>query len=125
MKTLLVATDLSIVAANAVKYAADLAVSMNAQLHILHVYQVPIFYFEVGVMVTEDDLKQDVTSEMTRIKEELTVKTEGKLQIDLEIRKGDFLHELQLVCDKVKPFTVIIGSREKPPLSDSYLVVML
>ena len=44
MKKLFVATDFSDVSLNAVNYAADLAVHLQASLTIIHVYESPMFY---------------------------------------------------------------------------------
>ena len=44
MKTILVATDFSSVALNATNYAADMALAINADILLLHVYQIPVSY---------------------------------------------------------------------------------
>ena len=52
MKTLIVVTDFSPAASNAVNYAADMALTINATLLILHVYQLPVIYLEVPLAYT-------------------------------------------------------------------------
>jgi nucleotide-binding universal stress UspA family protein len=47
MRTIIAPTDFSAVSLNAVNYAADLAVAINAELILLHVVQIPITVSEI------------------------------------------------------------------------------
>jgi nucleotide-binding universal stress UspA family protein len=111
MKTILVATDFSPAAFNAANYAADMALAIDAELWLLHVYQVPVVYYEIPVVLTGENLMEDAQKRISRLKEELTRNTEGKLQIQTEIRMGIFFPELKSVCERVKPYTVVMGSQ--------------
>ncbi len=113
MKKIIVATDFSPSAMNAVNYAADMASSIQADLILLHVYQVPVSYAEIPVAINLDDIQRNVEDELNKIREELNRKGSGKLTIETEVRVGTFFPELKTVCEIVKPYTVILGSQGK------------
>jgi len=111
MKTLIVVTDFSPAASNAANYAADMALAINANILLLHVYQLPVVYLEVPLAYTEDEMRKDVEKSIHRLGSRLLLKTGSKLKIDTELRLGDFFDELQSVCSIVKPYAVVMGSQ--------------
>lgn len=111
MKTILLATDFSPAALNATNYASDMALAINAELLLLHVFQIPVGYFEVPVPVTGEDMRHDIEKEIMQLKKDLTRKTGSKLYIETEVRMGDFFMELETVCERVKPYAVVMGSQ--------------
>ena len=110
MKTILVATDFSPAALNAANYAADMALAINADILLLHVYQIPVVYLEVPV-VNEEDMMQEAEKDIIQLKEELALKRGGKLNIETEVRIGVFFPEMKTVCERIKPYTVVMGSQ--------------
>jgi len=111
MKTILIATDFSPAALNAANYATEMALGINANIILLHVYQIPVIYLEVYVAVTEEDMIQDTEKNMLQLKNHLTKKTGGKLNIQTEIRQGVFFSELKTLCEEIKPYAVVMGSQ--------------
>jgi nucleotide-binding universal stress UspA family protein len=111
MKTILVATDFSAAAQNATNYAADMASTIDGDVLLLHVYHVPVSYGEIPAVVTPDDLMQDAERNINELKERLIRKTNGKLSIVTEVRMGSFFEELATVCERIKPYTVVMGSQ--------------
>ena len=111
MKTILVATDFSPAAFNAVNYAADMAIAIKADLLLLHVYQIPVSYSEIPVVMNQDDLQQVAEKDMKELKEKLVREKDGSLNIGMEVRLGAFYPELKTVCENIKPYTVIMGSQ--------------
>lgn len=112
MKTILVATDFSPAALNAANYAAGMALAINADILLLHVYQIPVVYLEVPV-VNEVDMMQEAEKDIIQLKEELALKNGGKLNIETEVRIGVFFPEMKTVCERINPYTVVIGSQGK------------
>ena len=55
MKLLLVPTDFSPMADNAMKYAMDMAKSTNANLMLVNMYQIPISFSEVPLVTISLD----------------------------------------------------------------------
>lgn len=111
MKTIIVATDFSTAASNAIDYATDMAKAINAKLLLLHIYQVSVLYSEIPVVLNEEAERQEALKEILRIKNELLNKTNGQVPIETEVRLGSFFDELKIVCDYTKPYTVVMGSQ--------------
>ena len=111
MKTILVATDFSPVALNATNYAADMAFAINAEILLLHVYQIPVVYLEVPLALSEEDMRQNAEMEILKLKKELIRKAEGKLNIETEVRIGVFFPEMKTVCESINPYIVVMGSQ--------------
>jgi nucleotide-binding universal stress UspA family protein len=113
MKQILVATDFSSTAANAAEYAADMAMAINAELFLLHAYQLPVIYTEIPVAALDEDITAQAETSMRELKEKLSQRTNSQVVIRTEVRTGFFFQELNAVCDRVKPYTVIMGSQGK------------
>jgi len=111
MKTILVATDFSPAAFNAAKYAADMATVINADILLLHVFQLPISYSEVPLTVNEADMMEQADKAIEALREQLTEHTHNKINIQTEVRMGTFYRELNDVCERISPYTVVMGSQ--------------
>ena len=111
MKTILVATDFSAAATNAANYAAQMALTINADILLLYVYQIPVGYLEVPVAVGLEDIRIGAEQQINDLKEQLIRKTTNTLHIETEIRMGSFFAELKDVCKSVTPYAVVMGSQ--------------
>ena len=112
MKTIIVPTDFSPVATNAMNFAADMALNINASLMLLHIYQVPVSMTDVPVvMVSAEELRKSSEAKLQEIKNSLTHITSGKIKLYTEARLGDVSDELEDVCKHIQPFAVIMGTR--------------
>jgi len=111
MKTIIVPTDFSPIATNAMNFAADMASSINASIVLLHAYQVPVSMTDVPVvMASTEELKKSSESKLKELKDALTHTTSGKIKIYSEAILGDVSDELENVCKRIQPFTVIMGT---------------
>jgi nucleotide-binding universal stress UspA family protein len=80
MKTIIVPTDISPIATNAMNFAADMAVNINASLTLLHVYQVPVSMTDVPVvMASADELRKSSEEKLEILKQDLAHITSGKI----------------------------------------------
>lgn len=113
MKKILVTTDFSEVANNAVHYAADMALAINADLFVLHVVQTPIGYSDLPIAVSLEDMMRTAENDMMNTKNITAEKTAGKINIETQVSMGGFFSELEAVCDQTKPYVVIMGSQGK------------
>src|SRR5262245_54529878 len=112
MKTIIVPTDFSPIATNAMNFAADMAVSINANLLLLHVYQVPVSMTDIPVvLVSADELKKDSELKLQECKDSLEHITSNKIKIYTEARMGDTVDELEDLCGNIKPFAIIMGTK--------------
>ena len=113
MKTILVATDFSPAALNAAHYAADMAITINARLLLLTVVQTPIGYSDLPILINLEDMLRSTEKDIMHLKEELELKTNGKFNIETEVGMGSFFSELKDVCERIKPYAVVMGSQGK------------
>lgn len=111
MKKILVATDFSPAASNAVNYAVDMAMSIKADLVLLHVIQIPISYSDVPVVITQEDLFRNAEAETEGLRQRLVSATKSAIAIETEVRTGGFFSELKAFCDKIHPYAVVMGSQ--------------
>jgi nucleotide-binding universal stress UspA family protein len=111
MKTIVVATDFSKTALNATNYAADMALSIQADLLLLYIHQIPVVYIEVPITASENEMINDAKKSLSQLQVQLINKTNGKLNIKTEIGAGVFFKELETVCEKIKPYAVVMGSQ--------------
>ncbi len=112
MKTIIVPTDFSPIATNAMNYAADMAQAINASITLLHVYQVPVSMTEVPVvMVSVDELKKGSEEKLRELKADLEHVSSGKLKVYTESRLGNTVDELEDLCQHLQPFAVVMGTK--------------
>lgn len=111
MKTILVASDFSSAASNAANYAADMALAINADIFLLHVYHIPVPYSEIPAVVSPEDLMNEAEKNINDLKEQLNRKTLNKINIATEVRMGLFFEELKTVCERITPYAVVMGSQ--------------
>lgn len=111
MKTILVATDFSPAATNAARYAADMAMAINAKLWLINIYQIPVVYMEAPVIVNDDEMMKEAEKKMKLFKDELEWHVSGKIEIETEVTTGVFFEELKHFCEKINPYTVVMGSQ--------------
>lgn len=112
-KIILVATDFSPAALNAAIYAADMALAINASVRLVHIFQIPTVYFEMPVTPNEYELGQEAQNAMVQLKQELMNSTGNRVSIEAEVIPGHFFEQLQVCCNQLNPWMVIIGSQGK------------
>jgi nucleotide-binding universal stress UspA family protein len=121
MNIILVATDFSTSATNAVEYASSLALTLNAELCLLHVSQIPMIIGDVPRKEEETEINENAQGRLEELKKMVKLKTAGKVPVDIQLQVGDFNQELQLVCDELNPFLVVLGSQGGSPVERFFL----
>ena len=112
MKTIIVATDFSPVSTNAMNFATDMALAIDASLLLFNAYNIPVSYSDVPiVLISVEDLKKSSESKLEELKKDITHITSGKVKIATEARMGNTVDELEDLCNKVQPFAVVMGAR--------------
>ncbi len=112
MKTIIVPTDFSPIATNAMHYAIDMAKKVNASLLLLHVYQVPVSFTDTPiVLVSIEDLRKGAEEQVAHLKTEVEHMTSGSLKVYTETRLGNVADELENLCNKINPFAVVMGTK--------------
>jgi len=109
MKTIVLATDFSASAENAMIYAGQLANDIGASVLLLHVYQVPVGMNDMPLlMVSTDELKNNADNGLRRA-QDLLQKHFSSLDIQIESRLGDVIDELKDICKKIDPLLIVVG----------------
>jgi nucleotide-binding universal stress UspA family protein len=112
MKTIIIPTDFSPVATNAMHYAIDMAKKINASILLFHVYQVPVSFTDVPVvLVSVDELQKIAEEKITILKKEVEHITSGAVKVYSETRLGNTVDEIENLCEKIKPFAVVMGTK--------------
>lgn len=112
MKLIVVPTDFSPLADNALKYGMDLASAMGSSLMIVHVYQIPISYSEVPlVTISLEEIKKASEERLAELKHNIETITAGKLVVYTESRLGDVADEVEKIAKTLQPFSIVMGSR--------------
>ena len=109
MKPILVAVDFTERARNAAYYAADLALSMEVDLHILHAVEVPASPAEAPVGYVFEQLMESAEQSMTALAEELRRLTKDQVTVTTLVEVGGLVYRLEEVCGRLKPFVVVMG----------------
>ena len=115
MKTIIVPTDFSPVSINAVNFAADMAIAINANILLFNVYNIPVA-FSSGVplmLISVDELKQTCEFQLEQLKTKILHVTSGKIKVTTESRMGNIVDELEELCTHIQPFAVVMGAKGK------------
>lgn len=112
MKTIIIPTDYSPIATNAMNYGIDMAKAINANILLFHVYQMPVSMTDVPVVfVSVDELKEAAELRLAELKSSIGHITSGAIKIYTEARMGNTVDELEYLCNKIKPFAVVMGTK--------------
>lgn len=114
MKTIIVPTDFSPVSINALNYAADMALAVNASLILLHVYQMPVSSNNTDIPLPIMDYRELEEIQQKRIEEFKTRMINEKsaaLTIATLVRMGSLVDELKTLSAEKKPFAIVMGTK--------------
>ncbi len=113
MKKIFVATDFSKVSKNAVHYAADFAKHFSASLHIIHIYESPLFYTAempyTAIEAAEKLAKSDADEKMTQLEKEINQLYSG-LSITTISKRGVSVDSITAAADEEGADLLISGS---------------
>jgi nucleotide-binding universal stress UspA family protein len=111
MKTIVVPINFSSYAANGARYAADLAKAIQADLHLIHVIEVPVNSAEL--MMTQSVYEEMVESADIALKQlqfELTKRTNNRIKVDTTLGAGNVAARVRDLCQQVKPYAIVLGA---------------
>ncbi len=110
MKTILVPTDYSEVADNALNYAVELAKFSKAKLILMHAYQVPVPTGDIPVMlVSPMELAEINQKRVKKLEHKITKLTAGKIKVGSVTRSGFTVEEISNVIKEKNIDLVIMG----------------
>lgn len=112
MKTIIIPTDFSPTATNALHFGIEMARAINGNLLLFHAYQVPVSFSDVPiVLVSLEELSKSAETRLETLKKEVEHITSGSVKVYTEPVMGNVTDELEKLCDKIRPFAVVMGSR--------------
>jgi nucleotide-binding universal stress UspA family protein len=112
MKAIIVPTDFSPTATNAMHYAIHMAAQVKANLILTHVYQIPVSYTDAPiVLVSVEEIRKSATARMQQLKADVEHLAGPQTKVYIEIVMGSVVDELENLCNKVKPFAVVMGAK--------------
>jgi nucleotide-binding universal stress UspA family protein len=112
MKTIIVPTDFSPIAINAMNYATEMAKETGASIVLFNAYQIPVGVADVPVMlVNADELKKNAEDRLDLLKQSIEHITSNSVKVYTEAIMGDTVDELETLSKKLKPFAVVMGSK--------------
>ena len=112
MKLIIVPTDFSPTADNAMKYAMDMALAMGAKIMLVNMYEIPISFSEVPlVTVSVEQLHKMSQEKLNELKHNIDTITAGKIHVYTESRLGNVSEEVEKICDTLDPYAVVMGTR--------------
>lgn len=119
MKKIIAPTDFSSIAENACIYAAKLAADIKAELLLFHTVELPLSVADYPVTGELFD-EAGVEKELEALKNKLRITTNNKVDIKTKNVVGFADHEINELCNRIKPFAVVMSSHNSI-LSGSFL----
>jgi len=111
MRPLIVPVNFSECASCAARYAADLALAIDGELHLINV--VEYAYTSPDLVMSEDVYGVMLDSANIYIKEmqaDLTKYTGNKVPIHVSVGVGSVVAQVEQLCQTVHPYAIILGS---------------
>jgi nucleotide-binding universal stress UspA family protein len=111
MKTIIVPVNFSPCAANAARYSADLARAIHADLHLIHVLQVPVNSAEpVMTQYLYKDMVESADIALKQLQFELIKHTHNRIKIDISLEAGNVSAKVKDLCRELQPYAVVLGA---------------
>ena len=112
MKTIIAPTDFSSVSLNAVNYAAEMAVALNAELLLINVVQIPVTVSEGSLTEYEfSEMTEDAEQKLVHLSNQLSLLTRDKINIHTKIMIGGVAQKLKEICKHREPIAVVMGTK--------------
>lgn len=111
MRSIVVPVNFTDNAANAARYAADIALTIGADLHLIYVFQIPASVSQVPLPdAVFDAMRDDGNDLLNNLKADLIERTAGRLTITTELGIGNTEAKIESYCKQLKPFLVVMGA---------------
>ena len=111
MKTILVTTDFSEASINAALYATQLARDLGADIKLLHVNSPVESFNQAPVVQKSQRAVNSAESQLETVKSNMEIHSNREIEIQEELRIGEFFTEMFNYCEQIRPYIVIMGSQ--------------
>ncbi|MFA0964659.1 universal stress protein [Roseivirga sp. BDSF3-8] len=110
MKKLLLPTDFSGCAQNALNYALLISKKLQTDIHLLHVYP-PVYNFSSGSEEYEQKQEEDANQKFDELQQKIWQREEfRRISITRETRKGDVISEIIDIAEKTQADLIVMGT---------------
>jgi nucleotide-binding universal stress UspA family protein len=111
IKKILAPIDFTQTSSRSCDYAVELAVKFEAALTIVHVYQVPLYTFPDGVLVTPADLATELSNKAQKNLDEVVTQYKGRgIPITGQLVNGVSWEEIARLTEEDKYDLVVMGT---------------
>lgn len=100
---------------HAVRFAVDLAQKLGADVHLLHVYQLPVYALPDGAMMAGPEFTVKVTTELQKALTELAKKLEP-VKVETHLVEGVPYREIVRMTDELGADLVVAGTHGRTGL---------
>jgi nucleotide-binding universal stress UspA family protein len=122
MKTILALTDYSKVSLNAVRYAADLAMSAKAKLVLLHVYNLPLPTADAPLMaIAPEVLEKDNRKRIEQLQYDIIEKVKGVIPIESVVHSGFCTEQILRTAKEKKADLIVIGTTGEGEIMQAFV----
>lgn len=121
MKIILVATDFSEIAKNAIDYASEIAIKTKAKLVLFHVYHEPVFLAEIPIALPIDEIKKDCMDCLMDIKKDIQARHGDQLVVECNCRQGLPVDEINLFAKEKNADMIVMGMEGTSYLSEKII----
>ena len=109
MKTILVPTDFSEVAENALSYAVELNKKLNYEILIFYAYEVPMTVTDVPVATPDEELREAALKMLDQLCNKIKLQNSG-MSFKTKVAIGNSTHEIVSLENKINCSLVVMGS---------------
>jgi len=111
MRTIIAPVNFTPNSSNAARYAADMALAVQADLHLLYVLQLPVSAAEFPLNdYVFNEMQGSGAEALKQLWEELVKRTEAKVNIFVHMEIGAVEARIEEFCREKKPFVVVMGA---------------
>ena len=108
MRTIIAPTDFSDISLNAVNYAADMALFLNARLLVIHAIELSFNRKGDYSEPTEEEL--EIERKLDLLKRNLIERTCGKIPVNSKQVTGLIENEIIKMCDYINPLAIVMAT---------------
>lgn len=110
IRRVLCPVDFSEPSENALDYAIDFAAKFGAEVHLVHVYQLPVYALPDGAMMAGPEFTTKVTSELQKALQELADRKRGESTIETHLVEGIPYKEIVRLSGELGADLVVMGT---------------
>jgi nucleotide-binding universal stress UspA family protein len=109
MKTILIPTDFSKSAQNALDYAIDMAKCTSAKLILFHAYELPVIATEIPVVLTENEMEKQIIRNLKKAERYIHLNKGENLVVEYQYRCGFPVEEIRSCAERNKVDLIVMG----------------